>query len=461
MALIKGSKVDQGGSVVVAGDQVIADEGEGRPGRVRRRVDAPESGLRRAERVVPMAESDLDIVPLQPESPGPEAPARPVDPVASAGAGVAEPAPGGAAAGLDAALEADGDWLAGFEGARQEILTAAEAAAQAGAEEAANQAPDPEGTFSALLEAATQRLSEALGADPQQLGSAVDALVPTLEQQAAAAAEFEAARAASRARWRELASAEEQIAALLDGFELKENAGKRLLAERERLLAEARLEAERIVGEAQIAAAEARADAQNQIAQAFEDFERSRSERYEQMVEAARAAGYTEGRAQADEEGAKIIEEAIETLNRARLAYPQAARENSRKLIQLAMSVAEKIVCDEISAKPEIVLSVLDEALTRVTDLERVVVRVNTEDLPQVQAQEDRFRDMLAQVKHLEFQASNKIQRGGVFIETGSGTVDATIKTQLSVLQEVFQNVQRELSEVDDAESQAFEDLNQ
>ncbi len=461
MALIKGSKVDQGGSVVVAGDQVIADEGEGRLGRLRRRVDAPESGLRKAERVVPMAEPEIDVVPLQPEGPAPVALAYPVEPAQAASEVAADPEPEISAVIADTSFEAPADVLGGFDGARQEILGAAEAAAETAAEEAASQAPDPEGTFSSLLEAATQRLSEALGTDPQQLGSVVDSLVPTLEQQAAAAAEFEAARAAARARWRELASAEEQIAALVDSFEVKENSGKQLLAERERILAEARLEAERMVGEAQVAAAEARADAQSQIAQAFEDFERSRTERYEQMVEAARAAGYTEGRAQADEEGAKILEEAIETLNRARLAYPQAARENSRKLIHLAMSVAEKIVCDEIAAKPEIVMSVLDEALTRVTDMESVVVRVNTEDLPLVQAQEDRFRDMLAQVKHLEFQGSNKIQRGGVFIETGSGTVDATIKTQLSVLQEVFQNVQRELAEVEDAESQAFEDLNQ
>ena len=203
-----------------------------------------------------------------------------------------------------------------------------------------------------------------------------------------------------------------------------------------------------------------RADAETQGAQALEDFELTRQERFEQLREEARAAGYTEGRAQADEEGARIVEEAIETLNRSRLAYPKAVRENQEKLIGLALQVAEKIIGEEITARPDIVVKTLDFALTRVTDMESVTIRVNPEDLALVQSQEERYRDLLAQVKKLEFVSSPKIQRGGVFIETSSGTVDATIKTQLSVIAEVFRNLGKELEDVDDTESEAFEELN-
>lgn len=451
MALIKGNKIDQGGSVVVAGDQVIADDATGRSGRLRRRAESPTEPALKLEQVVPPPAALEQVVPAElAPMPGPEA--------METAAGGEPPEPPKPDLAQLTALGAS--TLEAFDSARQEILEAAQAAAGLAAEEEAG-AQDPEGTFSALLEGASQRLSEAM-AEGAQLKAALDDLVPAIEQQAAATVELEATRAAMRARWREFAGAHEQIAALIEAFEHEGKAASGaagLLAERERILAEARLQAEHLLEEAHVAAAEVRADAQAQIAEAFEDFERTRQERYEQLVEQARAAGYTEGRAQADEEGAKILEEAIETLNRARLAYPKAVRENSQKLIELAMSVAEKIVCDEVASKPEIVLSVLEDALSRVTDMETVVVRVNPEDLPLVESQEDRFRDMLAQVKKLEFTSSLKIQRGGVFIETGSGTVDATLKTQLSVIQEVFQNVHKELEEIQDVESDAFDDL--
>ena len=89
----------------------------------------------------------------------------------------------------------------------------------------------------------------------------------------------------------------------------------------------------------------------------------------------------------------------------------------------------------------------MDEALAKVSDLEEVIVKVNPEDLPTVQTQEEAFRDRLKSVRKVEFTSSPKIQRGGVLIETGSGTVDAQIKTQLSVIQEAFEFVRKEYAE--------------
>ncbi|MBM3274288.1 MAG: hypothetical protein FJZ00_03990, partial [Candidatus Sericytochromatia bacterium] len=289
----------------------------------------------------------------------------------------------------------------------------------------------------------------------------LDAVVPGLERQAAAQAELDAAAAASRARWRELAGAEEQIAALLANFDLPESAAAKVLADREQLLAEARLQAARLLTDAQEDAARIRADAEAQGAQTLEDFEVTRQERFEQLRAEAAAAGYTEGRAQADEEGAKIVEEAIETLNRARLSYPRAVKDNQEKLIELALQVAEKVIAEEIAARPDLVLQTLDSALVRVTDMESVTIRVNPDDLPIVQEKEEEYRDLLAQVKKLEFTSSPKIARGGVFIETSSGSVDATIKTQLSVISEVFRATRRELEEIMDAEGEAFDELNE
>jgi len=453
VALIKGSKVNQSGVVVVQGDQVIQEEAKA-PARARHKLHAEPL---RAE---PMVSGEA---PPEPIAPGEVAePAAPT--FESADLPAYEEPPSEIVQAIPAAEPAPeaepdfGDPLAQWDTARDAILTAAHSQAEAAAEEGASEAQSAADLYETLYQEAAQRIAGSLGETPEAEQS-LDAIVPAIERQAAARAELEAAQAAARARWRTLASAEEQISALVASFEPPEGAAARLLAEREQILAEARLQAARVLTEAQEEAASIRADAETQGAQALEDFEVTKQDRFEQLREEARAAGYTEGRAQADEEGAKIVEEAIETLNRARLAYPRAVRENQEKLIELAVQVAEKIIGDELAARPDLVLGTLDTALTRVTDLESVTIRVNPEDMPLVQAKEEQYRDMLAQVKKLDFVTSPKIQRGGVFIETSSGMVDATIRTQLSVIAEIFRGVQAELASADDAESNAFEEL--
>ncbi|MNL43097.1 flagellar assembly protein H [compost metagenome] len=76
-----------------------------------------------------------------------------------------------------------------------------------------------------------------------------------------------------------------------------------------------------------------------------------------------------------------------------------------------------------------------------------MTIKVNPEDMPLVQEREEAFRDRLKNVRKVEFQSSPKIQRGGVLIDTASGSVDAQIKTQLSVIMEAFDAVRREYAE--------------
>lgn len=468
VALIKGNKVDQSGVVTVQGDQVIAENvsSRGRP-RPSAEKGLPNSRQNETAATDPFgAQDDQDVFAgSEWEEPSASDRVRVRD---REGSPVVTPFivsddldqdPQPVSTTPDSSRDdVQNEAIRRWDSSRQHVLDAAEEQAEIKAQEEVAEQADAQAHYSRLQQDATSRLVDSLG-DRDAALHALDAIVPALERQAAAHAEYEAIATTSRVKWQELATAEEQIAALLERFEIPADAARGILAERERLLAEARLEATRQLTQAQENAAYLKADAEAQGAQVLEDFEAIRSARFEQLREEARAAGYTEGRSQADEEGAKIIEEAIETLNRARLAYPKAVRENQEKLIELALNVAEKIVGDEIITGPDLVLKTLEAALTKVTDLESVSIRVNTVDLPQLQAQEERYRDMLSQVKKLEFIGSAKIARGGVFIETNSGTVDATIKTQLSVLAEVLRNVHKEIEVVDQTETEAFEEL--
>lgn len=431
MALIKSNQLIQTGTAVVAGDQVIADQAAVTP-----LTPGPEGHVV-IERVVPeqpadeeqaYSEWETETVEQAPDSEETEFAYQ-------------EPEP--------ESREVPSDLFGGFDAERDALLEEAQLQAEQAAQEATGHLGAPDATLELEEAEATIRASYPDGS--AMFSDAMESVTPYIEQQAASALERVSIQAANDARWRELAGAEEQLASLVDNYARRvmtdpptEMAIHSLLAERETVLAEARLKARHMVQEAEERAASTLHEAQAQAARAILEIESKREEVLEQLRQQGYAEGYQEGRSQADEEGAKIVQDAMDALNRLSGLVAEEAKKNEEKLLRLAIGIAEKILMDEVEQRPEVVVKTLEQALNKVSDLEEVTIKVHPDDMPEVQKYEDAFRDRLKSVRKVEFVASPKIQKGGVFIETASGFVDAQIKTQLSVIQEAFEAVMAE-----------------
>lgn len=439
MALIKSNQLFQTGTAVVAGDQVTADQPLPTPF-----TPSSEPGNLVIERVIPEQPSETGLAP-DPEDPGdsPWEAARVEEatpPLDAAGfADLEEPAPD----------EGPLDLFGAFDDERDPLLEEARMQAEAAAQEATGHLGAPDASLE--LEEAAATLRASYPEESFAFSEAMESVTPYIEQQAASALESVSIQAANDARWRELAGAEEQLASLVDNYARRvmtdpptEMAIHSLLAERETILAEARLQATRVVQDAEQKAASVVHEAQAQAARAILEIESKREEVLEQLRQQGYAEGYQEGRSQADEEGAKIVQDAMDALNRLAGLVSAEAKKNEEKLLKLALGIAEKILMDEVELRPEVVVKTLNEAINKVSDLEEVTIKVHPDDMPEVQKHEDAFRDRLKSVRKVEFVASPKIQKGGVYIETTSGFVDAQIKTQLSVIQEAFAAVYAE-----------------
>ncbi|HEY9857493.1 MAG TPA: FliH/SctL family protein [Stenomitos sp.] len=438
MALIKSNQLIQTGTAVVAGDQVFADQPQPTP-----LTPTPEASNIVIERVVPEQPPE----PLEPE---PEEQAY-----SEWETETVEMAPVLEDEGTEYAYqepaepEAPSDLFGGFDAERDALLEEAQQQAEAAAHEATGHLGAPDASLE--LEEAEATIRASYPDASAMFSDAMASVTPYIEQQAASALERVSIQAANDARWRELATAEEQVASLVDNFARRvmtdpptEMAIHSLMAERETLLAEARMKAARLVQEAEERAAATVHEAQAQAARAILEIESKREQVLEQLRQQGYAEGYQEGRSQADEEGAKIVQDAMDALNRLSGLVAEEAKKNEEKILKLALGIAEKILMDEVEVRPEIVVKTLEVALNKVSDLEEVIIKVHPDDMPEVQKYEDAFRDRLKSVRKVEFVASPKIQKGGVFIETGSGFVDAQIKTQLSVIEEAFEAVRAE-----------------
>lgn len=166
---------------------------------------------------------------------------------------------------------------------------------------------------------------------------------------------------------------------------------------------------------------------------ALELIERAQA-RVAEIEEAARAEGHDEGFAKGHEAAIAEYEPVVATLRE----WVESIREqrdavitsSEPELVRLAMAIAERIVHTEVANNRHVVVENVRAALTRLVSREVVTLRVNPADHETIR----QYRDSIIEssdVEHLRIVEDQRVDRGGVMVETDAGTIDAKIATQL------------------------------
>jgi len=137
-------------------------------------------------------------------------------------------------------------------------------------------------------------------------------------------------------------------------------------------------------------------------------------------------AGRTEGRAELEEDVA-AMHELIQAVREQRNTVIESAES---ELVRLAMAVAERVVYDHVAIDPNVVLENVRHALTRLVGREIVTVRVNPADA-EILRKHREGTAASTDVEHLRIVEDQRVDRGGVVVETDAGTIDAKVSTQL------------------------------
>ncbi|MEK7434061.1 MAG: FliH/SctL family protein [Cyanobacteriota bacterium] len=227
------------------------------------------------------------------------------------------------------------------------------------------------------------------------------------------------------------------------------------VAESEKIKTGARDEGKRIEDDYRMQGEQIIEEANGESARIIENAE----EQHQQIVEAATQdgfnVGYQEGREEAIRENAQLLMDTTTALNDLHKAFPSAVRENEGKLIKICTMLSDALVKEELFNRPEICIKILDRAIKRVSDLERVLIKVNPLDLDLILPKEAYFRGILPDVQDFVITGHYAIPRGGCLIETNSGTIDAQFSAQLGIVNELFNKIR---NEYDDADEEAVEE---
>ncbi len=150
------------------------------------------------------------------------------------------------------------------------------------------------------------------------------------------------------------------------------------------------------------------------------------------------AAGYAEGRAQAERELRDLFSYAESTVREAAEARSQLLAESEETLVRLAVSVARRILTTELETRPERVVDVLRGALRKAFVRDRLQVVCNPADLQLIEDAGPTLSSHVGTLRNLELVGDRRIARGGVVVRTDAGDVDATLDAQLERLRDAM-----------------------
>lgn len=116
----------------------------------------------------------------------------------------------------------------------------------------------------------------------------------------------------------------------------------------------------------------------------------------------------------------------------------KAAKDLHPIVVDLAFQISKKVIKDEIQTNPEIVTKNAKAALETLIDKEHIILQVNPADKKLMEKHEKEIMKLFRDIKSLKIEGKESISRGGCYIRSDRGDVDATIETQFSEVAKSF-----------------------
>ncbi|MBM7867107.1 hypothetical protein GTO89_10550 [Heliobacterium gestii] len=221
---------------------------------------------------------------------------------------------------------------------------------------------------------------------------------------------------------------------LPESEETVEEQAERVLEETRRavqeLMIQAREQANAIIAEATERAAMVVAEAE----QEGQTIRQSHAEEGYQL-------GLAQGLEAARQEGETIIANAWREAEAARQAKAAYIDKAEPEMVELAITIAEKILAYEIANRRDVVVHIAANALNKVRDMSAVILKVNPQDYPLIQSIKPELTAMVKGLRTLTLEQDETVSVGGCILETNHGYVDARIDAQLDEVRRVLREV--------------------
>ncbi|MEA2719717.1 MAG: flagellar assembly protein FliH [Candidatus Eremiobacteraeota bacterium] len=147
--------------------------------------------------------------------------------------------------------------------------------------------------------------------------------------------------------------------------------------------------------------------------------------------------GFESGRDAADREMNDMLVTMRGLLEMARAERHKLMEEAEPELVRLALGIAERVLHQQVALDRGVVVEMAKTAIARLIERDSVTVRVNPADLERMREHRDELI-ALGDIKNLRVVEDQRVDRGGVVVDTDAGTIDARIGTQLEEARKIL-----------------------
>ena len=144
-------------------------------------------------------------------------------------------------------------------------------------------------------------------------------------------------------------------------------------------------------------------------------------------VEAGRAQGLAEGRAEADQETAGLVRTCEQIGIHVMEERERVLAESESDIVELALSIARRIVNASLDVDESLVVDACRGAMRKAFQRGSMQVLAHPDDLDLLRGAGPDLANELGGVDHLDFIEERRMTRGSVIVRTPAGEIDATI----------------------------------
>ena len=148
---------------------------------------------------------------------------------------------------------------------------------------------------------------------------------------------------------------------------------------------------------------------------------------------------YEEGFVQGEKDGfelgekkaLKVIENIENLFNEITDLKSDILKQYEKEILELIFAIAEKVVHHEVKLDDTVVKSAIFDALKLAVEKSKVVFNVNPDDYDYVEKLRPELFNQNKELKSIVVSSNPSVTRGGCFLETPYGNIDATIESML------------------------------
>lgn len=193
------------------------------------------------------------------------------------------------------------------------------------------------------------------------------------------------------------------------------------------LLEEAQKEAERII-------LSAKNEYENMVTAMHEEklaWEQEKLSLIEEAKQTGYQAGWKEGERQGYDQYSSQIQEAKNVIHAAKKDYHAYLESSEQTIVDLSLSIAEKVVATRIEGDQEYFLSLVKKALKEVKSLPEVQILVHPSQYEFLLTKKNELQSIFTNDTNLLIYPDSDLTQGSCLIESTYGRIDASIDTQL------------------------------